>query len=551
MRSFVPIGGTFDDVSERTTPLGAVLPKRVAPEDAMTPREMSRRWRRYQQAIQLHRGSSLGVILGILVPADSRRREALRRVTGTTVSTYAPSANQDVARTARPDLVSVSRRDDVTVLDAPPAGDRDGWRVVAAALANVITPYVAFLPRSLDDREAVASVLAANAHDADVVYADEHGEVTMAKPAAITELALRAVDLLNGPVLWKVDTLRSVGGFDPSTGSFASTKAAVALLERGATFRALPLSLPGGRTRADLTDHDARAAAAHFFSSRHQNLSFSDAPYPREWVYRDATPSVDIVIPTRDRVDLLRACLDSLAVTSYPNVSITVIDNDSADDATRAFFEERGLRVVPAPGPFNYAAIMNTGVAASTAEYVLALNNDVTVTDPDWLTKLVGVAVDPIVGVVGARVVDPHGHGDHDAMVLAPFPVHAPRDIVDALSDAAAIRPVSAVTGAVQLVRRSLWVELGGMDESLTVTFNDVDLCLRAQERGYLTVAHPGVTVTHRASSSRGSLDPRGDREVFLARWDVLRTFVDPYFPVGLAMLGPTVVERSQVPPLG
>jgi GT2 family glycosyltransferase len=259
---------------------------------------------------------------------------------------------------------------------------------------------------------------------------------------------------------------------------------------------------------------------------------------------------VEILIPTRDRVDLLAACVDSLQQTDYPNWSIAIIDNDSNDSATHAFFAERGIRVIPAPGPFNYAAIMNIGVAASTADYVVALNNDVTIADPNWLRHLIDVALDQSVGVVGVSIVDHDGHSDHEGIAIAPYPVHITAPVAR-LSGPAATRPVSAVTGAVQLVRRSIWNEVGGMDESLAVTCNDVDFCLRTQERGYATVVVPHVTVTHRASSSRGRLDPTADRARFCQRWGVLRDFFDPYFPPSFALLGPHLVERRDVPPLG
>jgi GT2 family glycosyltransferase len=258
-------------------------------------------------------------------------------------------------------------------------------------------------------------------------------------------------------------------------------------------------------------------------------------------------PTIDIVIPTRDRIDLVKNCLASIeAITTYPNWNIIILDNDSVESASLEFFASTRYQVVPCPGPFNYAAIMNRGIRHATGDFVLTLNNDTIVLTPDWLEQLLGLASLPDVGIVGACLIDQYGRGEHESIVIAPFPQHlrtwSNYPLVDHFSRAT--RDVAAVTGAVQMIRRSFYDQLGGMDEGLRVTMNDVDICLRSHNEGKSVLYTPHVRLTHHVSSSRGSLDPFEDRNRFLFRWDVLGSFQDPFFPEALRLYGETVYYR-------
>jgi len=222
-------------------------------------------------------------------------------------------------------------------------------------------------------------------------------------------------------------------------------------------------------------------------------------------------PSIDIIIPTRDRIDLVRRCIEAVEQkTTYENFDIILLDNDSIEPASLEYFAATKYRVVPCPGPFNYAYIVNRGIKHSSADYVVTLNNDTILVTPDWLEKMVGLASLPDVSIVGACLLDQDGRHEHDSIVIAPYPQHLRIDSnyphVDQFSTA--IRDVAAVTGAVQMVRRELWDSLGGMDELLKVTMNDVDICLRSQDDGRNVVYTPDVQLFHHVSSSRGTLDP-------------------------------------------
>jgi GT2 family glycosyltransferase len=178
----------------------------------------------------------------------------------------------------------------------------------------------------------------------------------------------------------------------------------------------------------------------------------------------------------------------------------------------------------------------------------MTLNNDTVLVTPDWLEIMVGLASLPDVSIVGACLLDQDGRREHESIVIAPYPQHLRTDSnyphVDEFS--AATRDVAAVTGAIQMVRRELWESLGGMDEQLKVTMNDVDICLRSQDDGRHVVYTPDVQLYHHVSSSRGDLDPLDDRNRFIRRWDIFGTFQDPYFPESLLLLGETMYYRHK-----
>jgi GT2 family glycosyltransferase len=267
-----------------------------------------------------------------------------------------------------------------------------------------------------------------------------------------------------------------------------------------------------------------------------------DGALPGGWRVRyqlpEPPPEVAIVIPTRDRADLLRTCIDSLlSLTDYPSYSVVVLDNDSRERATRDYLASVPVTVVESSGPFNYSAIMNRGFEATSAGLVVTLNNDTWVTDPDWLRGLVELASRPDVGVVGCRLVFPDGSVQHEGIVVGRG-VPAANLVFDMPGIRMAnllhvTRDVSAVTGACSLIQRDAWASVGGFDEGLGVVYNDVDLCLRARHAGYRVLYTPHVTLVHEESSSRGLLHPMEEQRAFLARWGA-DSGGDPYFPAAL-----------------
>ena len=254
---------------------------------------------------------------------------------------------------------------------------------------------------------------------------------------------------------------------------------------------------------------------------------------------RTDSPRVSIVIPTRDRLDLLRACLSSLDTTSYEHLEIVIADNDSVEPDTLAFFAATSHRVVPAPGDFNYARIINTAVAQTSGDIIVTLNNDVVITDPTWLTRIMSYLHDDV-GVVGCSLVEPSGESQHLGIAIAPYPQHL-RAGINIPADHPLVttpRRVAAVTGACTAISRTAWNALGGLDEDLRVVHNDVDMCLRASAAGFSTVIATDVVLQHAESSSRGALTPPPDIFTFMAKWDILGSYRDPWFPPHWRIVG-------------
>ena len=368
-------------------------------------------------------------------------------------------------------------------------------------------------------------------------------------PRVLGPVHLASANPVGRAVVFRTSAVRSWGGFDRAAGSAVVRAALFNALDRDAEIChvARPFVRMSTSTRSEVRDDIdvvTRALERRLpgmsvrVTEREPGLLEWDLVLDRPW------PSVAIVIPTRDRIDLLAPCLASIrARTTYPSYRIVIVDNDSAEPATHDFFREAQCEIVPAPGPFNYPDIMNRGVAAVDDEFIVTLNNDTTVVTPDWLERLVSLGSLPGVGVVGCYLEDPSGVAQHEGVAIAPYPQHIRRDRNYIVPDAllGATREVSAVTGACQLVRRSLWDELGGLDRSLRVIHNDIDFCLRVQRHGLSVVYTPRVKLLHAESSSRGRLDPHEDIAHFISRWDIFGDFRDNYFPERLEIVGDVV----------
>jgi cellulose synthase/poly-beta-1,6-N-acetylglucosamine synthase-like glycosyltransferase len=212
---------------------------------------------------------------------------------------------------------------------------------------------------------------------------------------------------------------------------------------------------------------------------------------------------------------------------------VVICDNDSKEPETLAWLKDCGYLVVPCPGPFNYASIVNKGVAMLDTDYVVTLNNDTTIATPDWLERLVGLCSLPSVGSVGVKLQYPDGRLQHEGVGIIPMPVHLSRDANYAEVDRwlTSTRNASAVTGACQIVRAEAWRAVGGLDERLAVAFNDVDFGLRLNANGWRVVYTPEVVLGHRESASRGDLHPPDDEALLVARWDLHGDYVDPSMP--------------------
>lgn len=264
-------------------------------------------------------------------------------------------------------------------------------------------------------------------------------------------------------------------------------------------------------------------------------------------------PSVTIVIPTKIRLDLLALCLNGLAKqTDYPRKLDVIIVDNGADplELKKVIAKNQDsleIRIIDRSGPFNFSYLVNQGVAQAQGEIVVLLNDDVVPISPSWLKRMVDSALDEQVGAVGARLLNQDGTIQHAGVALGLCGLcgHMWRGLSDAEAQhypaitAPSLR--SAVTGACLAVRRSLYHEAGGFDETdLQVTLNDIDFCLRLNGMGYQTLYRGDAVLIHDESSSRGAdidiakLKRRAaEIETFQTRWnthDAQDPWFSPYF---------------------
>ena len=243
------------------------------------------------------------------------------------------------------------------------------------------------------------------------------------------------------------------------------------------------------------------------------------------------TPLVSIIIPVRDRSDLLRACLTGLLNrTNYDNMEIIVVDNGSESPETLQYFLEVSadprVRILPCPGPFNFSRLNNRAAEVAHGSIFVLLNNDIEVIKSDWLRELVCLAVRPGIGAVGAKLLYANDTIQHAGVVIgAGLPdrvaghiyIGASRRDPGAFGALAVVRSSSAVTAACLAVSRAAYCAVSGLDEDLAVAFNDIDFCLRLRKAGYRNLWTPAVELIHLESASRGS-DQDGDKAARFAQ---------------------------------
>lgn len=278
--------------------------------------------------------------------------------------------------------------------------------------------------------------------------------------------------------------------------------------------------------------------------------------YQVTWPIVQPAPKVAIIIPTKDKVDLLRVAVNSiLGKTAYQNYEIVIVNNESVEPATIAYFEEvikePKVRLIEYNKPYSFAALNNWAVTQTDAPLLAFVNNDIEVIEPNWLGEMVGHALRPEVGSVGAKLLYPNGTIQHSGVVvgiggLAGHPhVGEPGSAFGYFGRAACAQRYSAVTAACMLMRREVFIEVSGFDEvNFAVAFNDVDLGLRLGKAGYANVWTPGALLYHHESASLGLPTNDNRRRQFLQEcdnfrriWaDVIRN--DPFYNANLTVSG-------------
>ena len=261
-------------------------------------------------------------------------------------------------------------------------------------------------------------------------------------------------------------------------------------------------------------------------------------------------PKISIIIPNKDHVEDLRRCITSIIEKStYDNYEIIVVENNSETREIFAYYEELAnnpaVKIIPYKGDFNYSAINNLGVSHASGDYVLLLNNDIQIITVNWMEELLMYAQRPDVGAVGAKLYYPDKTIQHAGVVIGlgahrtAGHVHRrqKRENLGYMGRLCYAQNMSAVTGACLLVKKALYEEAGGLDESFAVSLNDVDFCLKLRKLGYLNVFTPFAEAYHYESASRGS-DMTGEAAAryndesarFRERWKEQLEAGDPYY---------------------
>jgi GT2 family glycosyltransferase len=411
---------------------------------------------------------------------------------------------------------------------------------------------------------------------AQIVYSDEdkldaHGHRCdpFFKPEFSREL-FRSQNYLNHLTVHRAENIRAVGNWRPGFEGSQDYDLNLRILERidEASIRHIPKVLyhwraVEGSTAAEgsaktyaytaglraLQDHVARLGLPAVAEAA------PGAPFYRlRYAVPEPAPLVSLIIPTRDHVDLLRGCIESIrARTDYPAYEIIVVDNGSVEPASHAYLDalrsEPGTRVLAWDKPFNYSAINNFAAAQARGSILGLVNNDIVVISPGWLTEMVSWAAQEDVGCVGAKLYYANETIQHAGVILGVGGVaghshkHFPRDGDGYFARLKLLQNLSAVTAACLVVRKSVYEAVGGLDEqNLPVAFNDVDFCLKVRDAGWRNVWTPYAELYHLESVSRGTEDDpvkqarfAGEVRFMRGKWgDSLDR--DPYYSPNLTL---------------
>lgn len=371
---------------------------------------------------------------------------------------------------------------------------------------------------------------------------------------------LRSADYVDAAVFFRPNAALEVGGVQPYP-YHESYELVLRLLEQFGSpavghVAELLVSLPLQKIDSSLSEASLRVAVENHLerSGIKAEVGSGLVAQTLRVVYRhERQPLVTVVIPTRNRVDLMRPCLESLFhVTAYPHFEVIVVDNQSDDPDLfdlyaqyRALVGEERFRVVHYDAPFNFSAQVNLAAQHGSGDVLLLLNNDCEVLDPQWMDRLVHHALRPDVGAVGAMLLAPEtGQVRHAGIVLGmpgglmSVADHVFRDAMPTdegyLKRLQTDQEYSAVTAACLMVRREVFWEVGGFDaERLAVLYNDVDFCLRLRAKGYRNVYTPYSRVLHRtgASLNEATHDPALVLNKFVRERDEAETMFERWLP--------------------
>lgn len=269
----------------------------------------------------------------------------------------------------------------------------------------------------------------------------------------------------------------------------------------------------------------------------------------------DGNPLISVIIPNKDHTDDLDICLKSLyEKSSYKNFEVIIVENNSTEKETFEYYEaiaqkHGNIKIVKWEGNFNYSAINNFGVNYAKGEYILLLNNDVEIINGSCLEEMLMFAQRKDVGAVGAKLYYSDDTVQHAGVILGLGGTaghahkHFGRSHPGYMARASIAQNLTACTAACLMMRRDVFDEVGGLDESFEVAFNDVDLCMKIREKGYLVVFTPYAELYHYESKSRGNDSTpeklerfRGEIDRFKEKWQKQLDDGDPYYNPNLTL---------------
>lgn len=415
---------------------------------------------------------------------------------------------------------------------------------------------------------------AVNEHpDAEVIYTDEDKVTTDLKEHFQPHLKpdfnldlLRSNNYICHFFVASRDLIKRVGGFRPEFNGAQDYDLILRCTEQAKQIVHIPKILYHWRVhKASTADNPAskmyafdagkRAIEEHLVRCRTKGTvqHTKDLGFYRVKYEVCGEPLVSIIIPNKDQSEALKKCLDSIREkTSYRNYEIIIVENNSEEPETFAFYKKiagEKIKIVTWEGEFNYSAINNFGVHHARGDYLLLLNNDVEIINGDWLTEMLSHCQRKEVGIVGAKLYYPDNTIQHAGIIIGiggvagSVFVGLPRAFSGYLHKASIQLDLSAVTAACMLVKRSVFEQVGGLEEKLKVAFNDVDFCLRVREKGYLVVYDPYAELYHYESKTRGAEDTKEkirrfqtEIEYMRSHWIGLLKKGDPYYNCNLSL---------------
>lgn len=368
--------------------------------------------------------------------------------------------------------------------------------------------------------------------------------------------------------VYRSDILKSVGGFRSEYNGSQDYDLALRVIEKlkPSQIIHIPRILYHWRSHSDSTaaagsnknyayGAGKRAIVDHLQRTKVKaNVVEVDCGYKVQYQLPEYLPKVSIIIPTRNGLALLKQCVESIIdKTTYSNYEIIIVDNNSDDVNTLSYMqklkEENKAIIIRDERPFNYSALNNNAVLLTNGEYIALLNNDVEIISPDWLEEMLGIATQPGVGAVGAALWYPDDTLQHGGVIvgLGGVACHAHKGLnrggAGYFARAKLVQTMTAVTAACLLVKKTKYLEVGGLNEKdLAVAFNDVDFCLKLRVAGYRNVWTPFAELYHHESATRGREDNPEKIKRFQGEIDYMKkswstdTYLDPAYNPNLTL---------------